>query len=429
MKIAILTIGTMGDVAPLLAFGVGLKQSGHSVTVATYEAYRSKVEELNLGFAALPGDPHSLMKTHAGRHADSVNSSFLKYFAGLREQAKAVRASAFAFLDCCLEVCRSADVVVYTLTTPQGAPIAEFLGVPCLRTGFTPITPTRCSPSFLLPAADRFGQIFNSCSHLACDLAMWLPFKRVFNGWCRSRLNSKVGSWRGPARHDDVRKTPLLYGISPCLLPKPADWGEWVHITGHWACNDSTQTPPSNELQAFLDSGPPPVYFGFGSAIDDDSTKLLQLISDTLRSVSARGVIQAGWSQLEPKDSGSNDNLIFINDVSHSWLFPKTAVVVHHGGCGTTHTALHAGIPQAIVGFQGDNMYWGHRCFDTGVASRPIPRKRLTVDNLTACLMTTLSTESYRKKAGTIGQQVKSENGIGTAVALLEQHVASAIRA
>ena len=42
------TVGSLGDLHPCLALALELKRRGHSVTIATIEYYRSKVEGLRL---------------------------------------------------------------------------------------------------------------------------------------------------------------------------------------------------------------------------------------------------------------------------------------------------------------------------------------------------------------------------------------------
>ena len=42
-KIVIATIGSLGDLHPAIALGLGLKERGHEVKIATTEAYRSHI--------------------------------------------------------------------------------------------------------------------------------------------------------------------------------------------------------------------------------------------------------------------------------------------------------------------------------------------------------------------------------------------------
>ena len=76
------------------------------------------------------------------------------------------------------------------------------------------------------------------------------------------------------------------------------------------------------------------------------------------------------------------DNVRLIGSVPHSWLFPRMAAVVHHGGAGTTAAGLRAGVPSILTPFFGDQPFWGQRVQALGVGPAPIPRPRLTIDRL-----------------------------------------------
>ncbi len=110
-----------------------------------------------------------------------------------------------------------------------------------------------------------------------------------------------------------------------------------------------------------------------------------------------------------------------IGSVPHSWLFPKMAAIVHHGGVGTTAAGLRAGIPAIVTPFFGDQPFWGQRVFELGVGPKPIPRQRLTVDRLAESIHQVISETIIREKAARLGELIRAENGIARAVAVIEQ--------
>jgi UDP:flavonoid glycosyltransferase YjiC (YdhE family) len=55
-KILLTTLGSLGDLHPYLAVGIGLRDRGHTVTIATSEVYRAKIEGEGLRFAPLRPD-------------------------------------------------------------------------------------------------------------------------------------------------------------------------------------------------------------------------------------------------------------------------------------------------------------------------------------------------------------------------------------
>jgi len=84
-----------------------------------------------------------------------------------------------------------------------------------------------------------------------------------------------------------------------------------------------------------------------------------QMILDALRQTGQRGLLLTGWGGIVQTDLP--DTVFLLNSVPHSWLFPKMAAIVHHGGAGTTAAALRAGIPSVVVPFFGDQPFWGDR--------------------------------------------------------------------
>ena len=89
------------------------------------------------------------------------------------------------------------------------------------------------------------------------------------------------------------------------------------------------------------------------------------LILDALARTGQRGIIHAGWGGLQRADLP--DSVLMVDGVPFSWLFPRVAAVVHHGGAGTTSAGLRAGVPSVVVPFFGDQPYWGQRVADLGV--------------------------------------------------------------
>ena len=65
---------------------------------------------------------------------------------------------------------------------------------------------------------------------------------------------------------------------------------------------------------------------------------------------------QAGWAGLASFED--RPEILVVGKVSHDQLFRHGSVIIHHGGAGTTASALHAGVPQIIVPHFGDQFLW-----------------------------------------------------------------------
>src|SRR5215472_11913881 len=55
-RVVLTTLGSLGDLHPSVAIGLGLRARGHEVILATSACYRRKVEALGLGFRAVQPD-------------------------------------------------------------------------------------------------------------------------------------------------------------------------------------------------------------------------------------------------------------------------------------------------------------------------------------------------------------------------------------
>ncbi|MGC4072945.1 MAG: glycosyltransferase [Nibricoccus sp.] len=68
-------------------------------------------------------------------------------------------------------------------------------------------------------------------------------------------------------------------------------------------------------------------------------------------------IVQRGWAQFPAL--AEDGHIKVIGKVSHDQLFRHASAVIHHGGAGTTASALHAGKPQIVVPHIGDQNFFG----------------------------------------------------------------------
>ncbi|HEX2907841.1 MAG TPA: nucleotide disphospho-sugar-binding domain-containing protein [Phototrophicaceae bacterium] len=117
--------------------------------------------------------------------------------------------------------------------------------------------------------------------------------------------------------------------------------------------------------------------------------------------------------------------MLRLDSAPHDWLFERVSAVVHHGGAGTTGAGLRAGQPSLIVPFTADQPFWGQRVVALGVGPAPIPRQRLTAENLSAAIEHLLNDQAIRDRAAKLGQAIRAENGITNAITAIEEFTQS----
>jgi UDP:flavonoid glycosyltransferase YjiC (YdhE family) len=396
----------------MTALAAGLARAGDEVTVATYEHFRPVVEGVGLGFHRLPGDPVELLSAESSRSIARAGASPLRYLRGLRKQASEVRDVAYGFVDASLEACRGADAIVYGLTTLWGGSIAELLDVPGVQAFTTVVTPTRAFPSMLSPLASRRSRAYNRASHLVAEQVLWQPFRPLLDGW-RRRAGLPPLGWRGPLRTANRRHVPLLYGVSPSVLPRPRDWGPWIELSGFWFLDDDTAWEPDADLAAFLADGDPPVCIDFssvtGPVLPMEPDELARLLTDGVLAADRRALVLRGWSGLDPRRE--QDGVHVAGYVPHGWLFPQVAAVVHAAGPGTLGAALRAGVPSVTVPVMTDQPFWARHAAALGVAPPPLPLRRLTVAAVSAAVRRATGDAAMRARAEAVARAIAAEDG------------------
>jgi sterol 3beta-glucosyltransferase len=178
---------------------------------------------------------------------------------------------------------------------------------------------------------------------------------------------------------------------------------------------------PPPELTAFLEAGDPPVYIGFGSMAGRRPQELASLAIEALAHSGQRGLLLTGWGGLRPESVPAN--VLVVPSAPHSWLFPRMAAVVHHGGAGTTAEGLRAGVPTVVVPFVLDQPFWGARIKALGLGPQPIPRKSLTAERLADAITVAVTDAGIRQRAQAVGLAVRGEDGVGGAVELVRRYL------
>ena len=135
-----------------------------------------------------------------------------------------------------------------------------------------------------------------------------------------------------------------------------------------------------------------------------------------------RVLFNPGWSGMDMSELPSH--FFVVGDMPHGWLFPRTSLVVHHGGSGTTHSAARAGVPSVVVPFVGDQHFWADRLRQLGVAPVAVGVADLRARDL-ARSIELAEGDSMRSRAHAIGASMRAENGLANATAAIEAIVAA----
>ncbi|CAE6721170.1 glycosyltransferase [Paraburkholderia haematera] len=411
MKFVAATYGTEGDTRPLAALCRALMDAGHEALLLADSATLGAASALNVPSVALAGDIKGTLQPTlaisgvvAGEQGFSGTANAL---------ARIANTNAEAWLREIVAAGKGCDAIIVSgLAAFAGLSAAEHLGVKAIGAGFIPITPTAAFASPFLPPR-YIPAIFNRASHHFVNGMLWRAFRKKINA-------ARTAVCGLPPRHELWTDHPMLFGVSPSLLTdsgcQPADWPVNAHAYGQWVPPSSINWCAPKALADFLEAGEAPMYIGFGSMMGFDRSKLL---SDVIEAVAGRrALFYPGWSGVDR--SALPVNFHVIDETPHDWLFPRTSLVVHHGGSGTTHSAARSGVPSVVVPFAGDQFFWADRLRRAGVAADPVDGRRLRASSLVQGIEFAERAE-VRARAQTLGIRIRAEHGLANTVSTIEK--------
>ena len=415
MRIAIIATGSRGDVEPYIALGKGLIAVGNEVILVTHGNFKAFVQSHGVEFWPVGGNVQDVAQSDVMRELLEKGN----FLAIMSQMAKAAQEGAVTLAKGGLAACHDVDLILGGMGGVfPGISLAAKFGLPFMQAYLVPFTPTQSFASVLLPGqASVPTQTLRRFSHHLTRQVMWQSFRKADRIARREVLEIPDAPFWGPYNSERTLGNPILYGFSPLVIPPPPDWGGDVHITGYWFLDPKTDWRPPSALMEFLEAGPPPVYVGFGSMSNRKPEETADLIVEALERSRQRGIMLSGWSGLRKADIP--DSVFMIDSIPHSWLFPRLAAVVHHGGVGTTAAGLRAGVPSVVIPFFGDQPFWGNRIAQLGVGPSPIPRKELTAQKLATALNVAVSDLSMQQRASNLGSEIRSEDGTARAVAVI----------
>ncbi|GAM85707.1 hypothetical protein ANO11243_037150 [Dothideomycetidae sp. 11243] len=411
LNITCLTIGSRGDVQPYIALCKGLLEEGHKPRIATHAEFGPWILKHGIDFAPVDGDPAELMRICV------ENGMFTPSF--LYEANSKFRGFLDTLLTTAWTACQGSDVLIESPSAMAGIHIAEALGIPYFRAFTMPWTRTRAYPHAFAVPNHKMGGAYNYMTYVLFDNVFWQSTAGQINRWRRKVLKLR------PTNLDRMQpnKVPFLYNFSPSVVVPPLDFSDWIRVTGYWFLDEATTWTPPDALVSFIrkarEDEVPLVYIGFGSMVVSDSRAMTQSIVKAVEKADVRCILSKGWSdrldaasRTEP-DVPLPDCIHSISSAPHDWLFGQIDAAVHHGGAGTTGASLRAGVPTIVKPFFGDQFFFGARVHDLGVGACI---RKISENVLGKALWIATHDARMREKARILGEQIRSEDGVGTAI-------------
>jgi sterol 3beta-glucosyltransferase len=415
VRIGIQTWGSEGDIRPFLALGDALTRRGHHVELLYTEIGSRRYEAVAeaLGFSAravaspVIADERELYAI--GLKAINTRNELEQ---GLWISRRLLEPVIPEVYEAGLELARRSDVVVQHFILHGARAAADRAGTPVVTVALAHLLiESRYIHPSGLPYLGEWGNVLEwKIARLALnrtllkDVNRWrahvgLPrFADLLNdGWASHRLH--------------------LIASSPALINRPADWPAWNQLCGFLQLPAHEHEALTPKVEAFLSSGPAPVFMGFGSLMPLSThhlTETVAVFETAARQAGQRAIIQAEI------DRPATADVLFVRRTPHGRVFPRCAAIVHHAGAGTTHTTLKSGVPSVPVPHVSDQFSWSSELHRLGVAPKPLRRTKLTAAALASRIRDVAGNAAMRAAAQRIQARMANDDGPATAARLIE---------
>ena len=396
-RIVLTAVGSLGDLHPSIAIGLGLKARGHDAVIATGEMFRPKIEALGLGFRPLRPDSEMLDDPATMGHYMNLRFGTERV---LREWLLPVLRDSY---EDTLAAAEGADLLVAHVTTFATRLVAEKTGIPWVSTMVSPAGFFSVHDLSLLPG---YPEITRRLRFLGP--AFWGPLgrllRRATRHWAKNWyvLRKELGLPPTNEANPLVDSlSPLLHLalFSPHLAAKQPDWPIQTVVTGFPRFDGDAQAELPTDLARFLDSGPPPIVFTLGSSAAVLAGRFYEHSVSAASRLGRRAVLVLGDEKIIPPALPTG--MMAVPYAPFSKLFPRAAAVVYPGGVGSTGLAMGAGRPMLVVPHAHDQPDNADRLTRLGVA-RTIYRRRYTAARAVTELGLLLDDPEYTKRASQV---------------------------
>jgi sterol 3beta-glucosyltransferase len=408
-------MGTRGDAQPMAVLGAELAARGHEVTLGLSSDLVWIGRALGLRTVDLQSSAGEFLESEQGQEWLAAGD-FQSYVRWLMDYKHQVADQLQADL---IDLADGAEVLISgTATELECVVIAEAAGIPYASVYHAPIRSNSAFPHLLI-STDVFSPEKNLETYAQLDKANW-PIFEPFVNKLRARVGLAPTSVTTGARLE--RSGALeIQAYSRHVVPELADWDVRRPLTGFLGPSTEQRRLLEElvdpELDAWLEDGEPPVYFGFGSMpvlAPDAALTMIEKVADTL---GVRALVNV-------KASTTNDSAVrVVGNLDHDVVLPRCRAAVHHGGAGTSATSLRAGLPTVVCAVFADQPFWGAQLQRMGVGST-LPFTQLSEPTLFAALEPMLA-DGPRQRAAELGVLLREEDAIAQTADAFEQSLSN----
>lgn len=407
MRIAILTLGTRGDVQPYAVLGKALKDKGHDVVLSTAKNFQNLVESYELDFVPVDLDFQELVNS---KEAGDLMKNPLNAIRSANNLKKMMAPLVQDALRTFFDLSKNSDKVLFHIKTLADSFADQFPEKMIIANVVPASQPTLAFPNPVFSALS-LPSFLNKLTFKLTELGLRMWKKPI------QEFRQTVGL------PNKFRKPDLMsiYGISELILRKPDDFPRNSFFTGFWSTDSSSEL--GQDLTEFLANGNPPLLITFGSMPFSKKINIPNLVNMISEDLDTRIIVVKGWGISDAEISNFNRGIKVIDSAPYDKLFPLVRAVIHHGGIGTIAACLKAGKPFLtcpVLHPLGDQFFWGKIAYDKGVAQYPLPFKKITPDNFLKSVRGLFNNNDLYVNAELFAKHLSMENGINNAIDIIE---------
>jgi UDP:flavonoid glycosyltransferase YjiC (YdhE family) len=403
MRILLSSEGTEGDLRPILALAIALKNRSHDVITCVPPDFLEYFRRY--GITAFPMSIP--IKDFLSLHSKAMMGKTATVMIPMVRMFKQIVQDQFIAIE---QHCPSADLIIGAGLQFAASSVAEKYSIPYFHIAHVP----------LIAPSGQYPPPITSQMNLprSVNKLLWLLYRSFLNQLLLKSVNSFRHASNLPYATDmsSFYLRNMILAMDREIITWPSDINPIPGQAGYPQLTDHQVLP--DDLKRFLHCGDTPVYIGFGSMTDSSPQTTLKTVLEAVQSANVRAVISSGWTDITTTDH-KNQNVFFTSHVSHLQLLPYVKCAVHHGGAGTVHSCCHCGTPQVIIPHMLDQYFWGNRIHHLGLGPQPINRKSLTAKKLAEALTVATTSPLIQQRAKEMSELVKRNNGIDEIVTMI----------
>lgn len=419
LRVVLSNIGTFGDINPLIAIALELRRRGHVPVMAVPSLYENKIRPLGIEFHAVRPeiDPKDTLQVEMIYDVRKGTER------GLREFLfPALRQTYDDLLDAVTRPER-ADLMLLGELNYAGPIVAEITGIPWTSYVLAPLSFFSAFDPPVLPMYPRLARADKAVPGMG--RAIKRLARLVSRKWPEPiyDLRNQLGLPKGKNPLFDAKHSPylVLALFSRALGVEQKDWPDNTLITGFcFYDSDAGNAKLPDNLEKFLAAGPPPVVFTLGSAAVLAAGKFYEHSARAAIRLGIRAVLLIGGDPRNRLRQELPDSICVAEYAPYSGLFPRSAMVVHQGGVGTTAQCLKAGKPMLIMPYSHDQPDNARRMRRLKVA-RVIQRGNYTPLRVARKLKAMLAEPLFARRAEVVARRLELEDGVRSACDALER--------